>query len=95
MRLQDEGPLEAFAAAHPDARKPLAVWRRQILQGEFAHFVELKRTFGTADYVRPFVVFDVGGNKYRLIAGVDYELRVVKIFAVLPHAEYDRNDWRR
>jgi len=95
MRLLDEGPLEAFAASHPHARKPLALWRRQILQGTFAHFVELKRTFGTADYVRPFVVFDVGGNKYRLLARVDYELGLVKIFAVLLHAEYDRNEWRR
>ena len=55
----------------------------------FKHFVELKKTFGSADQVKPHTVFDICGNKYRLIAVVDYTLQSVSIECVLTHAEYD------
>ena len=55
----------------------------------FKHFVDLKKTFGTADHVKPQTVLDISGNKYRLIAVVDYPLQSVSIECVLTHAEYD------
>jgi mRNA interferase HigB len=61
----------------------------------FKHFVELKKTFGSADQVRPYTVFDISGNKYRLIAVVDYPLQAVSIERVLTHAEYDEGRWRK
>jgi mRNA interferase HigB len=95
MRLLGKEPLDAFAGEHPDARRPLEAWAHAIKRGNFRHLMDLKQAFPAADYVRPFVVFDIGGNKYRLIARVDFELAVVKVSAVLTHAGYDRNDWRR
>lgn len=61
----------------------------------FKNFVDLKRTFGSADYVRPYVAFNIAGNKCRLIALVDYELEMASIEHVLTHAEYDRGRWRQ
>lgn len=61
----------------------------------FRHFAELKRVFGSADYVRPRVVFNVSGNKYRLITVINYELGNVHIQDVLTHAEYDKGKWRQ
>jgi mRNA interferase HigB len=55
----------------------------------FKHFIELKKTFGSADQVKPHTVFNISGNKYRLIAVVDYALQSVSIECVLTHSEYD------
>ena len=61
----------------------------------FKHFVDLKKTFGSADQVRPYTVFDISGNKFRLIAVVDYGLQSVSIECVLTHAQYDEERWRK
>ena len=61
----------------------------------FKRFVELKKTFGSADQVKPYTVFDISGNKYRLIAVVDYGLQSVAVEGVLTHAEYGKGRWRK
>ena len=61
----------------------------------FKHLVDLKRTFGSADQVTPHTVFNISGNKYRLIAVVNYALQSVSIASVLTHAEYDEGRWRK
>lgn len=64
-------------------------------QNTFANLVRLKETFSTADYVKPYTVFNIAGNKYRLIGLVDYELESVSIKTLLTHADYDKGKWRR
>lgn len=61
---------------------------------DFRSLVDLKKTFGAADYVRPYTVFNIGGNKYRLIAVIDYELVLASISDILTHEEYDKRRWR-
>ena len=61
----------------------------------FKHFVELKKTFGSADQVKPHTVFNISGNRYRLIAVVNYALKSVSIERVLTHGEYDEGRWRK
>ncbi len=61
----------------------------------FKRFLDLKKTFGSADQVKPHTVFDISGNKYRLIAVVDYALQSVSIECVLTHAEYGEERWRK
>ena len=61
----------------------------------FTDFNHLKTVFGSADYVNELTVFDVGGNKYRLIVSIHYNRRKVFVSDVLTHAEYDRNTWKR
>ena len=62
---------------------------------EWVHFPDVKRSFADADYVSSTgtVIFDVGGNKYRLIARVDFEEQLFYIQQVLTHEEYDRKDF--
>jgi mRNA interferase HigB len=55
---------------------------------------ELK-TLASADIYKEGTIFDIGGNKYRLIAGVDYEAQVVRVKQVMTHAEYDRDKWKK
>lgn len=61
----------------------------------FKHFVALRKTFGSADQVKPYTVFNISGNKYRPITIVDYALQFVSIECVLTHAEYDEARWRK
>ncbi len=61
----------------------------------FFDFNELRETFASADYVDGLTVFNIGGNKYRLIASIHYNRRKVYIRNVLTHAEYDREGWKR
>jgi len=66
-----------------------------VESNSFKHFVDLKKTFGSADQVRPYTVFGISGNKFRLIAVVDYGLQSVSIECVLTHAQYDEERWRK
>ena len=94
MRLVHRERLEAFASKFKDSSAALSAWARAIESGRPRHLVELKQALGSADYVRPYVVFNIAGNKYRLVALVNFELGVVSVERVMTHAEYDRGRWR-
>ena len=63
-------------------------------RGRFASFAELRATFGSADKVGPLYVFNVGGNKLRVVAAVHFNVGKVFVRHVLSHAEYDRGAWK-
>lgn len=77
----------------------LLSWVQVIESNNFTHFVDLRRTFGSADCVRPHTrphtAFNISGNKYRLIAVVDYVLQAVLVEHVLTHDEYEEGLWRQ
>lgn len=54
----------------------------------------IRRSVNSADFVGDLVVFDIGGNKYRLIAYVHYRQQAVNIKHILTHRDYDKGDWR-
>jgi mRNA interferase HigB len=87
--------LRVFARKHPDSRSSLKSWTQAMESNSFKHFVELKKTFGSADQGKPHTVFDISRNKYRLIAVVDYVFQSVSIECVLTHAEYGEGRWRK
>jgi mRNA interferase HigB len=60
----------------------------------FASFAEVQNVFPAADPVGKLTVFNIGGNKVRLIAAIHYNRRRVYIRAVLTHQEYDENQWK-
>jgi mRNA interferase HigB len=86
--------LEAFRRKHPTARKPLAKWGTITDGAIWKSFPEVKKTFNTADYVEGKIVFDIGGNKYRVIALIQYAVGLVIVTDVLTHEEYDRGKWK-
>ena len=63
-------------------------------KSDFGSFADLKRSFAAVDKVGRFTVFDIGGNKYRLIAAIHYNRKKVYIRNVLTHAAYDRGGWK-
>lgn len=80
--------------AHIVARSALDYWYRVAKQATWASFAEEKQSFNTADFVPPFVVFDIGGNKYRLIAEIHFNRRVLFIRAIRTHKEYVKGAWK-
>ena len=95
MHVVAKPALVEFWEKHPEAQSPLQAWYRTMESEAFADFNDLRATFASANYVDGLTVFNIGGNKYRLIAAVHYNRRKVFIRAVLTHAEYDRGDWKR
>jgi mRNA interferase HigB len=95
MHVIAKPALVEFWKKHSDAKGLLEAWYRIMRREVFADFNVLRETFGSADYVDPFTVFNIGGNKYRLIAVIHYNRRKVYIREVLTHAEYDRDKWKR
>ena len=65
-----------------------------IAQGAFGSFGQLKATFASVDKVGARFVFNIGGNKYRLIAAIAFQAQLVWIKAVLTHEQYDKGDWK-
>ena len=90
MRVISRRPLREFWSIHPAAQGPLQAWFRILEAGDFADFNALRRTFGAVDYLAPFTIFDVGGNKYRVVATVLYARRRVYVRHVFTHTEYDQ-----
>ncbi len=81
-------------ARWPRAAGALDTWYRLAKAATPTDFAGLKATFPAADKVGPFHVFDIGGNKLRLIATVDYKYGKIFIRRVLDHAEYAAGSWK-
>ncbi len=94
MHLITRKRLNDFAHEHPETRTALEHWYRNMKQHNFASLAEVRTVFPTADKVGNLTVFNIGGNRTRLIAAIHYNRRKVYIRAVLTHAEYDRGTWR-
>ena len=94
MRIIDKKALAQFCKLHPHANAPLESWCLLMKSRDFANFAELRGSFRSADSVGRLVVFDIGGNKYRLITAIHYNTSLVYIRAVLTHAEYDLGKWK-
>jgi mRNA interferase HigB len=86
--------IEQFARQRPDARAALERWYKVVRSADWASFVEIRNTFRTADWVKPYLIFDIAGNKYRLIAEIEFQERTVLIRHILTHNEYDKGGWK-
>ena len=94
MKIISNSALRAFGAKHPQAYESLQGWRRVIEKNRFGNWAELKMAFRSIDKVGELTVFDIGGNKYRLIAYIRFEKQIVYIKAVLTHRDYDKGSWK-
>lgn len=93
MRIIALSTLKAFRAGRPayqDAREPALAWYRDVLKADWASPAAVKAQFGTASVLKDGrVVFNLGGNKYRLVVWVNYPYRVVYVRFIGTHQQYD------
>ena len=92
-------PLREFWERHPQAEVPLRQWYRIASEAVWRSLRDVRQTYGHADGVttslgETLTVFNIGGNKYRLVVRINYEYQLVNVRAVLTHPEYDENDWK-
>lgn len=96
MRVIALSTLKRFwekSPAYRDAREPVLAWHRFIVKADWASPRDVKRDFGNASILQGGrVVFNIAGNKYRLVAWINYPYRVVYIRFLGTHAQYDKID---
>jgi mRNA interferase HigB len=89
-----ERALREFWETHPEADSPLMTWLTAVKHVSPRNPAELRAVFGSVDLVGVFAVFNIGGNKFHLIACVDYRCQVVYVKHVLTHKKYDEGKWK-
>jgi mRNA interferase HigB len=96
MRVIALGTLKRFVnsrSEYADAREPTLAWYRQVVRADWATPAEVKRDIGTASILPDGrVVFNIAGNKYRVVVKINYPYRVVYIRFIGTHRQYDRID---
>jgi mRNA interferase HigB len=98
LRVVSKSALRRFweRPGNRDAEKPLTSWFNTVNSREidWRHVADVRITYGRADQVGDCVVFDIGGNKCRLITIIRYDIHMVYVRRVMTHDEYDRNTWQ-
>jgi mRNA interferase HigB len=96
MRIIAVSTLKTFWEQNPqyrDAEEPVLAWYHQARKAEWAAPTDVKRDFGSASILKDGrVVFNIGGNKYRLVVWINYAYQVVYIRFIGTHGQYDAID---
>ena len=99
MRVISIKPLKEFWGHHPGAEKPLRQWYRIATGASWSSVRDVRQTYPHADAIdvgkhNTLTVFNIGGNKYRLIARIRYDYQLINVRHVLTHTEYDQGKWK-
>jgi mRNA interferase HigB len=99
MRIIKKTTLAAFWARNPQAKTGLEHWYKTTKVTAWTCLADARATFPHADQVtvrsgREIVVFNIGGNKYRLITAIHYNRGLVFALMVLSHAEHGKEEWK-
>lgn len=100
MRIIKPGRIHDFGHAFPDAKSSLDAWLKVARKANWQSLMEVRATYPKADGVevdsgRIVTVFNVGGNKHRLIVAIHYNTAKAYVLRLLTHAEYDKGQWER
>jgi mRNA interferase HigB len=99
VRIIHGGTVRAWAAEYRDAAEPLAAWLNSAAQATWRRLSEVRQVYPHADPVtvasgRTVVVFNIRGNRYRLVTAIHYNRQVIYTLRFMTHAEYSKNRWK-
>lgn len=94
MHIISYKKIKVFCDKHPNATNSLNHWYKIVKCENLKMFADIKKLFSSADQVGNFVVFNIGGNKFRLVAFLRYGKGRLFIRHILTHTEYDRGKWK-
>lgn len=99
MRIIQRSMLTEFGRQHTAAAEPLARWYRIARRARWMNLSDVRTEFPHADAVlvasgKPVTVFNVGGNKYRLVSAIHYNRQIIYTLRILTHAEDSRGKWK-
>jgi len=90
MILIGVNELHGFFKKHAQSKSALVAWSKIVSESHYANFNQLRKTFPSADYVyHTYTIFNIAGNKYRLVTMINYDVQVIIIKHIWTHAEYD------
>lgn len=99
MRVISKSRLKAFweIPGNNESTGPLRAWYTHVNSKAVAwqNWGDVRTTFGNADLVGNCVVFNIGGNKFRLVVRILYPSQKVFVLKVMTHKEYDDDRWKK
>ncbi len=90
MRIISRKPLREFLEKEKQARIPLDNWYRIALKATWRNLAEVKTDYSSAELVGKYIIFNIGGNKYRLAVKIEFLKQSIYIKHVLTHKQYDK-----
>jgi len=94
MRIISERAIREFIENQPHSEVSMWHWILTVRAADWKNFIDLRKTFNSADIYKQCVVFNAGGNHYRIIGMVEFEKHLAFIREVLTHKEYDKDKWK-
>jgi len=94
MHVISQKKLREFWEEHPEAEGPLRAWHRVAEHAVWESFADVREVYPHADQVGRCTVFNIGGNKFRLVVIILFKWGRVYIRHVMTHEEYDQRKWR-
>jgi mRNA interferase HigB len=99
MRVVKPSRIRGYAEENRVAASSLLAWLKIAQGARWENIAEVRHDLPSADGVRVasgriVTVFNIGGNKYRLIVGINYRWGMVYILRFMTHAEYDKDKWK-
>ena len=82
--------LREFWQQHPEAEVPPRAWSKEVRRANRTNFGEVRQMYPAADLVGRFLVYNLGGNKFRLVAELDYQGRKVFVRGIYTHKQSDK-----
>ncbi len=100
MRIGSRDRVTAAARRHAHAAGPLLAWLTATEAADWRKLKDVRDIFPYTDAVkvgsgRTVTIFNIGGNKYRLLTAISYPIGTVNVLALLTHAEYDKEKWKK
>lgn len=90
VRIISKKILREFCEIHPDAEQPLKSWHARVKKASWNSSIDVKKDYRNASFVgNNRVIFNVKGNKYRLVVVINYPYQIIYIRFVGTHQEYD------
>jgi mRNA interferase HigB len=87
--------IREFFSTQRDAESSLTAWYKTTKSANWQNLAELKSVYPSADLVGRYVVFNISGNKYRLISRIVYRSQTIFVVGVMTHHEYDLGKWKK
>lgn len=94
MHLISIRNLRQMATRYPDAQQQIEDWYNIVRKTDWSNLEEVRQIYRDAEAVGNFTVFNIKGNRYRLIVDIDYESGTIYFKYFLTHAEYDKDRWK-
>jgi len=95
MHIVSRRRLREFWEKEKEAEMPLDAWYRTAKKADWKTIADVREVYPHADLVGACVIFNIGGNKYRLITKFEFLKKTVYIKFVLTHKEYDKAAWKK